>query len=128
MAQATVTGLFDSRAAAERAVEHMVQHHGIAREAVRVHAAGEENVTAGTHERRSEDHHGFVPPEGEEGTPAGLPAALPDDGRAALARAMPGAGIMVTAEVPEGQREDALRSLTENGAVEVATAGSAPGR
>ncbi|MBX9698931.1 MAG: hypothetical protein K2X74_05825 [Acetobacteraceae bacterium] len=124
MAQATITGLFDSRAAAERAVEYMVQHHDIAREAVRVHAAGEENVAAGTHDRRSEDHHGFVAREaaGDDVAPQGLPGGLPQEEREALAEAMPRAGIMVTATVPDARREEAMRAFTENGAVEVAVA------
>ncbi|MBL6454184.1 hypothetical protein JMJ55_02540 [Belnapia sp. T6] len=86
----TITGLFDSRAEAERAVETLVQHLGYERERIQVQAAGAENVSAHTTDRRSEDHHGFRSEGG-------------------------GAGILVTLLVPEEKAEEALQALRENG-------------
>jgi hypothetical protein len=120
MASHTITGLFDSRAEAERAVEYLVQHFGLDRKAVRVHAAGADNVGAGTHERRSEDHHGFV----QRGDAGGgdhdaFLSTLPEEDRATFAEGMRRGGIMVTAEVPESRLDDAMRAFKENGAVDI---------
>lgn len=109
-----MTALFDSRAQAERAVEHLVQRCGLDREAIRVHAGGEENVGAGTHARRSEDHHGFV---AAGGSTAGLPQDLPPEDRAAFAGRLRQGGIVVLAAVPEAMLDDAIRACEENGAV-----------
>lgn len=109
-----MTALFDSRAAAERAVEHLVQRCGLDRAAIRVHAGGEENVAAGTHARRSEDHHGFV---ANSGSDAGLPQDLPPEDRLAFADRLRQGGIVVMAAVPDHLHDDAIRACEENGAV-----------
>ena len=80
----TITGLFDSRAEAERAVETLVQHLGLPREKIQVHAAGAENATAGTDEQRSEFHHGFKAAGGT--APGILVSLLVEDDQAVAAR------------------------------------------
>jgi hypothetical protein len=121
-----ITALFDSRAAAERAVEHLVQRNGLDRSAVRVHAGGAENVTAGTHAARSEDHHDFVGradarPGGsaEEAAAMGLPPEMPPADRAAFTNRLHRGGILVLATLPEDEVDAAIQTLEENGAVEL---------
>jgi hypothetical protein len=99
MAQHSLTGLFKTRPDAERAVEYLVQHFDLDRDAVRVQAAGSENVTAGTHDRRAEGHE-----------------AQPEHGDAPGGRE---GMIMVSAEVPESHLDEALRAFRENNAVEL---------
>lgn len=107
----TITGMFDSRPEAERAVEHLVQQLGIDRAQVQVHAAGTENVTAGTTGQRSEDNHGFL---------ASLrDMFLPDEDRASYTEGVRRGGILVTAEVPEARLEDAFDAFERNGAVDL---------
>jgi uncharacterized protein (TIGR02271 family) len=111
MANHTITALFDSRPEAERAVEHLVQQMGLDRNAVRVHAAGAENATAGTHERRSEDHHGFL---------ASLrDLFMPEEDRATYAEGVRRGGILVSVEVPEERLNDAAAALEDAGAVDL---------
>jgi hypothetical protein len=108
MAQHTLTGLFKTRPDAERAVEYLVQHFDLDRNAVRVQAAGSENVTAGTHDRRAEGHEAQPEHAGASG-----------GGREGM--------ITVSAEVPEGHMNEALRAFRENNAVELKDArGKAP--
>lgn len=87
----TITGLFDSRAEAERAVETLVQQLNYPRERIQVQAAGEENATAGTDDRRSEFHHGFRANGGQ------------------------GEGILVSLLIEDEQVEKATRALETNG-------------
>ena len=87
----TITALFDSRPEAERAVETLVQQLGLPREKIQVQAAGAENATAGTDEKRSEAHHGFKADGG----------AKP--------------GIMVSLIVQDDQAAEAKEALTGNG-------------
>ena len=87
----TITALFDSRPEAERAVETLVQQLGLPREKIQVQAAGAENATAGTDEKRSESHHGFK----------------------AAGGAAP--GIMVSLLVQDDQAGAARDALVENG-------------
>ena len=87
----TITGLFDSRAEAERAVETLVQQLELQRDRLQVQAAGEDNATAGTQDRRSEQHHGF---HGDGGQ---------------------GEGILVSLLVQEDMVEKATRALETNG-------------
>jgi hypothetical protein len=89
----TITGLFDSRAEAERAVETLVQQHGLPRDRIQVQSAGSANATAGTMEARSESHHGFRTE--ETGDQAG--------------------GIMVSVLVPDDQAAAALDALARHG-------------
>lgn len=117
----TITGLFDSRPDAERAVEYLVQHHGIDRRVIQVHAAGSENVTAGTHERRDESHHGFV-----------APPDLPEANRIAFAEGLRRGGILVSVRVPEDRQSAVADAFRSNGAADLTArgqdAGAAPGR
>lgn len=107
----TITGLFDSRPDAERAVEYMVQHYDIDRNAVQVHAAGPENATAGTHERRSESHHGFV---------ASLDAlGLPEADHVTYAEGLRRGGILVSVRAPEDKLDKVAHAFEENGAVDL---------
>ncbi|TCZ64388.1 hypothetical protein [Roseicella aquatilis] len=107
----TITGLFDSRPDAERAVEYLVQHHDIDRNAIQVHAAGSENVTAGTHERRDESHHGFV---------VSLDAlGLPEEDHVTYAEGMRRGGIMVSVRVPESRLDAVADAFESNGAVDL---------
>ena len=83
----TITGFFDSRPAAERAVETLVQQLGLDRGGIQVQAAGAANATAGTDEQRSESHHGF---QAAGGTMPGIMVSLivPDDQAAAASEAL----------------------------------------
>ncbi|MBV1795784.1 YsnF/AvaK domain-containing protein [Siccirubricoccus sp. G192] len=109
----TITGLFDSRPEAERAVEMLVQQCGIDRDNVQVYAAGSENVTAGTMEPRSEDHHGFL---------ASLrDLFLPDEDRATYAEGVRRGGIMVAAQVPDERLDEAMEAFERSGAVDLDT-------
>ncbi|MFC7475806.1 hypothetical protein ACFQS7_15655 [Dankookia sp. GCM10030260] len=102
----TITGLFDSRPEAERAVETLVQEHGIDRARVQVHAAGAENATAGTHEQRSESHHGFL-------------ASAREKDRARYGEGLRRGGILVSAEVPDEQAHTVSAVLTGHGAADL---------
>lgn len=123
----TLTGLFDTRPDAERAVEYLVQHLGLDRSAVHVHAAGAENVTAGTHGRRAEGH--VATPEGgataarhaeDHGFLASLrDLFMPEDDRETYAEGIRRGGIMVSAEVPDARMDEAVRAFEENNAVDL---------
>ncbi len=101
----TLTALFDSRAEAERTVEMLVQQHGISRDRVQIHAAGRDNATAGTMDRRSEDHHGFV----ASGSAGGHGATGAEGSRRG--------GIMVSVQAEEGQMEAVLDTFRRHGTV-----------
>lgn len=106
-----ITGLFDSRAEAERVVEALVQEYGVDRDRVQVHAAGADNVTAGTMEPRSEEHHGFL---------ASLrDLFLPDPDRVTYAEGIRRGGIMVVAQVPDEQADKVVDAFERNGAVDL---------
>lgn len=87
----TITSLFDSRAEAERAVETLVQQLDYPRDRIQVQAAGADNATAGTQDRRSEGHHGF------------------DRGHGG------GEGILVSLLIEDNQVEKASQALESNG-------------
>jgi len=108
-----ITGLFDSRAEAERVVEALVQEYMIDRDHVQVHAAGTENVTAGTMEARSEEHHGFL---------ASLrDLFLPDMDRATYAEGIRRGGILVAADVPDDKADQVMDVFERHGAVDLDT-------
>jgi hypothetical protein len=86
----TITGLFDSRPEAERAVEALVQQHGLDRDRIQVQAAGSANATAGTMEERKEEHHGYRTGDG-------------------------GGAIMVSLLVPEDQAGMVQEALASHG-------------
>lgn len=102
----TLTALFDSRAEAERTVEMLVQQYGISRDRVQIHAAGRDNATAGTMDRRSEDHHGFVASR-EAGAAEGHGATGAEGSRRG--------GIMVSVQAEEGQTEAVLDTFRRHG-------------
>lgn len=109
----TVTGLFDSRAEAERTVETLVQQHGIDRQGITVRAAGSENATAGTTEPRSEEHHGFL---------ASLrDMFMPDDDRATYAEGLRRGGILVAVEAPDDRLDAVMEAFEQHGAVDLDT-------
>jgi hypothetical protein len=87
----TITGLFDSRPEAERAVETLVQQLGLERARIQVQAAGPVNATAGTDAPRDESHHGFKAAGGTQ------------------------PGILVSMLVPEDQAAAAKEALASNG-------------
>lgn len=106
-----ITGLFDSRAEAERVVEALVQEYGVDRDRVQIHAAGADNVSAGTMEPRSEEHHGFL---------ASLrDLFLPDLDRVTYAEGIRRGGIMVVAQVPDEKAESAMDAFERNGAIDL---------
>jgi hypothetical protein len=107
----TITGLFDSRPEAERAVETLVQEYGIDPARVQVHAAGPDNVTAGTQAARSEDHHGFLAPL------QGL--ALPEQDQHFFGEGLRRGGILVAAEVPEAMLPKVSAAFERHGAVDL---------
>ncbi|MBK1659821.1 hypothetical protein CKO45_16440, partial [Paracraurococcus ruber] len=107
----TITGLFDSRPDAERAVEYMVQHHGIDRNLIQVHAAGTENATAGTFEPRSEDHHGFIAALQDLG--------LPEEDSLSYAEGMRRGGILVSVRAPQDRLDAIADAFESNGAVDL---------
>ncbi|MDO9708872.1 YsnF/AvaK domain-containing protein [Paracraurococcus lichenis] len=107
----TITGLFDSRPDAERAVEYMVQHHDIDRNLIQVHAAGNENATAGTFDRRDESHHGFVAALRDLG--------LPDEDSITYAEGMRRGGILVSVRAPEDKLDAVADAFESNGAVDL---------
>jgi uncharacterized protein (TIGR02271 family) len=107
----TITGLFDSRAEAERTVETLVQQHGMDRNQITVTAAGSENVTAGTTERRSEDHHGFL---------ASLrDLFMPEEDRTTYAEGLRRGGIMVAVQAPDDRIEAVMDAFERHGAVDL---------
>ena len=107
----TITGLFDSRPEAERTVEALVQQHGIDRGRVQVHAAGAENVTAGTTGQRSENNHGFL---------ASLRSMfVPDDDRATYEEGLRRGGIMVAVQVSDEQLDGVMDVFEQHGAVDL---------
>ncbi len=106
----TVTGLFDSRADAERAIEDLVQRVGIARERVRLHAAEGDAAATATTERRDEDR-GFW------ATLRDL--FLPEEDAYVYSEAIRRGGFLVSAEVEEGQLDRALAALEACGAVDL---------
>lgn len=106
-----ITGLFDSRAESERLVEALVQEYGIDRDCVQVHAAGTGNVSAGTMEQRSEEHHGFL---------ASLrDLFLPDLDRATYAEGIRRGGIMVVAQAPDEKMDQVMDAFERNGAIDL---------
>jgi uncharacterized protein (TIGR02271 family) len=105
-----VTGLFDSRADAERAIEDLVQRVGIARERVRLHAAEGDAAGTATAARRDEDR-GFW------ATLRNL--FLPEEDAYAYSEAIRRGGFLVSAEVEEGQVDRALAALEARGAVDL---------
>jgi hypothetical protein len=107
----TLTALFDSRAEAERTVEMLVQQYGLSRDRVQVHAAGRDNVTAGTMDRRSEDHHGFL---------ASRELGLPEEQRAAYAEGLRRGGILVAVQAEEDQVERVFDTFRRHDTVDVA--------
>jgi hypothetical protein len=100
----TITRLFDSRAEAERAVETLVQQHGIDRDRVRIH--GTEDATAGTEATRS-------------GAPHGVLDSLRGRDQARYGEGLRRGGIMVSAEVSEEQARQAADTFSRHGAVDL---------
>ena len=71
----TITAAFETREAAELAVEHLVQQHGISPPDVFVQSASDRN-TVGTHASRGDVIRSDAPHAGEIEVPADIPANL----------------------------------------------------
>ncbi|MDQ1183090.1 hypothetical protein [Agrobacterium larrymoorei] len=63
-ATSTIRATFDTREAADLAVEHLVQQHGIARPDIFIQSASDENTT-GTESSRGDVKRADAPHEGE---------------------------------------------------------------
>jgi uncharacterized protein (TIGR02271 family) len=105
-----ITGLFDGRAEAERAIEDLVQRVGIARERVRLHAAEGGGSAGAVADRRREDR--------------GFWASLRDlfvqeEDAYTYSEAIRRGGFLVSAQVEEGQIERAMDALEACGAVDL---------
>jgi hypothetical protein len=101
----TITGLFDTRREAEMAVERLVQEHGLDRNCIRAHAAGEGNTS------------GTVP------SGANATAAAEGDSPKGVRRGR----IAVTAEVGEGEHDRLAEAFRTCGAAEIGGQGRGPG-
>ncbi|MDB5415797.1 MAG: hypothetical protein JWR10_4132 [Rubritepida sp.] len=104
-----ITGLFDSRAEADLVVEHLVQQIGISRAKIQVHAAEAGAVS---------DAYSTAKEEG------GFWAALKDifmsdEDRPAYAEGVRRGGVVVSAQVDEGQSERAMDVFEQYGAVDL---------
>lgn len=71
----TITAVFETREAAELAVEHLVQQHDISRPDVFVQSASDRNTT-GTQASRGDLKRGDAPHAGEIEVSADIPASL----------------------------------------------------
>lgn len=91
----TVTASFDTREAADRAVEHLVQQHGLNRADVFVEAAGDRN-SIGTAESGGDAESGL----GNDGRSDGAVAGI----------------IRVSVDVTEGDVPAVRKAFTEAGA------------
>lgn len=100
----TITGLFDTRAAAEATVAHLRRHDGIPPDRIRMH--GEDTAT-GTD---------------DQGLWASLKSLfLPEEDRAAYSEGIRRGGVVVSAEVGEELVEHAMDVFEQNGAVDLDT-------
>ncbi|MFT8243216.1 DUF2382 domain-containing protein [Roseomonas sp. BN140053] len=105
----TITGLFDSRDEANEVVEHLLQHDGIERSHIRIHAT--DATTAGA--ASTADDKGFW---------ASLKDLfIPDEDRYAYSEGIRRGGVVVSAEVPDNLVEHAADVFEQHGAVDLDT-------
>lgn len=107
----TITGLFDSRAEADRAVAALGQL-GFDRSGISMHAS-DGGMETRTTERLDDSNQGFL---------ASLrDLFLPEEDRATYAEGIRRGGIMVSALVPEERLNEAVDAFERNGVVDVDT-------
>lgn len=106
-----ITGLFDTPAAAEAVVAHLVQHDGVSRDRINLYSAetsgGETAATtaSGTH---------------QDGFWASLKNLfVPDEDRYTYSEGIRRGGVLVSAELEDHQIEHAMTVFEENGAVDL---------
>jgi len=103
----TITGLFDTREAAEATVRHLVEEDGIDRDRVRLH--GVEDRTSGT-----------TTDSGDQGVWASLKNLfMPDEDRYAYSEGIRRGGIVVSVEVDDSQAEHAMDVFEAHGAADL---------
>ncbi|HWX49476.1 MAG TPA: YsnF/AvaK domain-containing protein [Roseomonas sp.] len=103
----TITGLFDTREAAEATVRHLVEEDGIDRDRVRLH--GVEDRTSGT-----------TTDSGDQGVWASLKNLfMPDEDRYAYSEGIRRGGIVVSVEVDDSHAEHAMDVFEANGAADL---------
>ncbi|WP_312223693.1 hypothetical protein [Rhizobium rhizoryzae] len=88
---ATIRAMFDTREAADLAVEHLVQQHGISRPDIFIQSASDQNTT-GTHSSRGDVARSDATHEGV---------------------------IEVSADIAASKMQDVQKSLTDSGAIRV---------
>ncbi|MDJ0390496.1 YsnF/AvaK domain-containing protein [Roseomonas sp. E05] len=103
----TITGLFDTRQAAEETVRHLVERDGIDRSSVRQH--GRDEVSSNT-AAAGED----------QGIWASLKSLfMPDEDRYSYSEGIRRGGVVVSVEVEDSQVEHTMDLFEQNGAVDL---------
>ncbi|WP_206664522.1 YsnF/AvaK domain-containing protein, partial [Dankookia rubra] len=99
----TITGLFDSRPEAERAVQSIIQEHGLGRDRVQIHAASDAGRDTAQH-----------------GVPASLRTLpIPEQDRVLYQEGIRRGGVLVSAEVAEAMVWPVGEALERHGAVDL---------
>ncbi|HWL81787.1 MAG TPA: DUF2382 domain-containing protein [Roseomonas sp.] len=107
----TITGLFDTRQAADETIRHLVEHDGIDRAAVRLHGRDDVTVSSGL-STAGED----------QGIWASLKSLfMPDEDRYTYSEGIRRGGVVVSVEVEDGQVEHVMDVFEQNGAVDLDT-------
>lgn len=107
----TITGLFDTREAAQNVVDHLVKHDGVDRDRIRVHgqevSGGSTSAAAG-----SED----------QGIWASLKSLfMPDEDRYVYSEGIRRGGVVVSVEMADGQVDHVMDVFESNGAVDLSS-------
>ncbi|MFC4166590.1 DUF2382 domain-containing protein [Teichococcus aestuarii] len=104
----TITGLFDTREAAQHVVDHLTSHDGVDRNLVRIHGREEQAAT------------GTMQGEEDQGVWASLKNLfMPDEDRYAYSEGIRRGGIVVSVEVVDEQVDHAMDVFESNGAVDL---------
>lgn len=104
----TITGLFDTREAAQHVVDHLTSHDGVDRNLVRIHGREEQAAT------------GTMQGEEDQGVWASLKNLfMPDEDRYAYSEGIRRGGIVVSVEVADEQVDHAMDVFESNGAVDL---------
>jgi len=107
----TITGLFDTRQAADETIRHLVEHDGIDRAAVRLHGRDDVTVSSGL-STAGED----------QGIWASLKSLfMPDEDRYTYSEGIRRGGVVISVEVEDGQVEHVMDVFEQNGAVDLDT-------
>jgi uncharacterized protein (TIGR02271 family) len=100
-----ITGLFDTRSAAEEVIEHLVRHDNVDRDRITLHGA---------------DASGTVPREEEEGLWASIKSLfVPEEDRHVYSEGIRRGGVVLSAELEESQLSHAMDVFEEHGAVDL---------